>query len=176
MEQLALFNALPREHRPRTILEAQLALSEAQADPRAPASECPCCGAVVKIYPRSIHAQMARWLIELARHTDRPPGILMGPDEGWIDQTTIPARGGDYGKLRHWGLVEHREKSAGDDRRTSGMWRITWSGWRFARGDVPVPRFAHVYRGSCLGYSAEQTTIRECLGERFSFADLWGGQ
>lgn len=178
MSQLSLFKVLPQHSRGRTILDAQMDMDARQDR----GTSCPCCGATVKVYRRSIHGQMAAWLVDLCRASptgyeagasDRPLLSLNHPRLRWVDIRRLPARGGDYAKLRFWRLVEHQDP--GSDSGRSGLWRPTELGWRFARGQTTVPKFARVYRGQCLGFSGGRVSVRDCLGTRFNFYELWAG-
>lgn len=176
--QLSLFAALPSHSRSRSVEDVQQELDRKKHE----GSSCPCCGAMVRVYRRTIHAQMAAWLIELCRLSGSVTDEHGWTPGSWIDQTRLTARGGDYAKLIHWGLVEHRPKDPGDTaRRTSGQWRPTEYGHGFAIGARGVRKFAHIYRGEMLGHGPMPDTehgdyvmIRDCLAEKFDWSELWG--
>ena len=116
---------------------------------------CPCCRQMVKEYRRVLNAGMARALILIA---------LAGPGR-WIDIKTIDTRGGDYAKLRHWGLLERHGE-------IEGLWRVTPAGLEFAHDRERVPRYAHVLLGVCRGLSGSKIGIREALANKFDYQQL----
>jgi hypothetical protein len=127
---------------------------------------CPCCGQFAKVYRRRIHATMARDLITFHK---------LSPDGEWVHvPTALVLRGGDFAKLAFWGLIEERGGERGDGSDRVGWWRTTRLGRSFVRGAVPVPKYARIYNGRCLGLAGEALYIREALGKRFDYAELMG--
>ena len=135
--------------------------------------DCPCCGQLCKMYRRQINAPMAQLLIWLVRLWDAVPR--------WYAVREMPLiqgrrGGGDYAKLRWWGLIEERAKGDIDgEGRTSGYWRPTVEGCVFAHGWDSVERYALIYDNRLAGFEGPRVGIRQCLGERFSFGALWLG-
>jgi hypothetical protein len=173
-EQLSLFSVLPPVRTGMTVEEARQKLDDNRYDK---ANTCPCCSRRAVVYRRPINAGQAVWLIELCKASGVQPrraGEPPGPRRAWVDQSELPSRGGDYGKLIHWGLVEHAERDPEDkDRRTSGMWRPSELGEAFARNRATVSERAHLYLNQLLGFSGPQVRIQDCLGRKFSWAELW---
>lgn len=125
---------------------------------------CPCCGQHARLYARTIHSTMARELI----HIYRTQGT------GWFHlPTVIGHNGGDITKVRYWGLLQEDEARREDGGR-AGHWRMTGLGVDFVKGQVSVPKHAHVYNGKLLGLSGDQVRITDCLGKKFDYATLMG--
>jgi len=83
-------------------------------------------------------------------------------------------RGGDYAKMRFWGLVEAKPEIRDDGSPRAGFWRITDFGYEFARGVLSAPRFAYTYNNQAVRFSAERIDIYRALGEKFNYAELVG--
>ena len=143
-------------------------LAEARQQIENGGEQCPCCGQLVRSYKRKLHAQMAAWLCSLVRQA--------GPGGRWVSIDELPARGGDYGKLVHWGLVEQKAKTPEDTkRRTSGLWRPTLRGYQWVRNELSVPKYAEVRLGQLVQLTGEYISITDALGTHFDYAELmWG--
>jgi len=154
-------------------------------------AHCPCCRQWVKVYKRALNSQMARWLIWLVRTSEQQMNggaeaarveDPVHPREGvgpWVDIKRSPVRGGDYAKLIHWGLVEHKpnldkgkKKDGRADTRDSGMWRPTYKGIDFVYRRVVVPSHVYLYDGQKIYEERKMLSIIEALGERFSYEEL----
>lgn len=136
---------------------------------------CPCCGQYCKVYQRTLNSAMARFLIWLVleyehRWTDDHGGHL------WIsvnDGPLIQNRkgGGDFAKLRYWGLIEQMANDD-DTKRTSGYWRPTSIGIAFAHDRITVPKQVKLYLNDPIGFSEERVSIRDALGTKFDYQEL----
>ena len=135
---------------------------------------CPCCGQYCRIYKRKMHATMALALV-MIYHWFR-----QNPNAGWLHVPAFLVKvkrdstiaGGDAAKLRFWGVIERApgERDDGSDR--IGRYRITEIGRQFVEGKIAIPRYVFLYNQSLLRVSEEMTTIREALGDRFSYEAL----
>jgi len=127
---------------------------------------CPCCDGLAQRYKRSIGSTMAVLLIRTYHATN---------GGGWIHiQSRTDARGGDYAKLRYWGLVEPRGDQQ-DDGNSSGFWRITDLGIAFVERRVKVFRYIYLYQGVYRGYDPDPravVSIDQSLGKKFRYDDL----
>ena len=139
-------------------------------------AHCPCCNQFAKIYKRKLNSAMALWLIWLVRRSARPRDCSGLPEsvvsaELWQDIREANVRGGDYAKLQHWGFAEQRPNK---DRRkrSSGLWRATVSGRRFALGQTTAPGSVYLYDSEPIGFSRTRTDIVQALGERFDYEEL----
>jgi hypothetical protein len=129
-------------------------------------ARCPCCTQMAKVYPRPIYAAQAAALIKAFRVFGRSPGK-------W---SSLRLPGGDYAKLRFWGLiVDLRE--AREDGGPAGWWQITDLGERWVRGVVTVPRFARIYDNRCMGLDPEsgEVAVFDVLGDAFDYDALMSG-
>lgn len=143
-----------------TLAEARLFVHEHLAE----GVQCPACGQRAKIYPRTIHATMARELI----HIYRTQGT------GWFHlPSVIGHNGGDVTKCRYWGLLQEDDARREDGGR-AGHWHLTGLGVDFVKGRVSVAKHAHLYNGKLLGLTGDQVRITDCLGKKFNYAVLMG--
>jgi len=131
---------------------------------------CPCCNRLVKMYKRKPSSTAAMGLIALYRLTTTGKGA-------WFHISAIQGKsgGGDFAKLRYFGLIEEAENTDGL-KRTSGYWRITPKGRQFVKGWAKVPCYVQVYNGRVYGESEETITIFQALGNRFNYDELMGGR
>jgi hypothetical protein len=147
-------------------IQAARALVEAQIDEGV---ICPCCGQTCKLYPRVMYAGMGAWLIWLV--------LAYETDPRWYSIHEGPVqRGGDYGKLLHWKLVERAPNDGTGAKRTSGRWRPTPEGSRFARGETRIPSRVYIYDNTVLRVSEETVSIQDVLGEHFNYGMLMSGE
>lgn len=153
-------------------------LSEARAYVLAGREEgvkCPCCSQFAKVYKRKLNSGMAVALVrfyQLARRDEAGGGRLTPARFHHISELDV--RGGDYGKLAYWRLLEPDGEDQ-DDGNNSGRWRITAAGRMFVEEKVTVPSYVYVYDGKPLSFPPEQTTIRRALGRRFDYDELMRG-
>ena len=166
-----------KNERTRLVLDPETSVEEARrtmlqhiTDPGG--VYCPCCDSINKVYLRGIHWKSGVWLCRLVQR------FLTEPR--WYQvQEFYDLRGGDYAKLRYWGLAELRSFTE-YDKRTSGMWRPTKKGCQFARGDIKVPAKVMVYQGKLLGIPEDvkkitiQQVLEGCEGH-FSWSETMAG-
>lgn len=157
----------------QTISQAKAAFFEKA---RREGAKCPCCGCFGKVYKRKIHSGMAAILVLLYRFQSRGYTHVLT----LVNATTSPAvaaaiGGGDFAKLRYWGLIEEELKvGTRGKKKGSGLWRITGLGARFVEGGNTVSRYAWVYNNGFLGFHGEQISIYDALGDKFSYGELMG--
>lgn len=143
---------------------------------RAEGTTCACCGRTAQEYRRYLYVATSLWLILLARKwrseprfyhvkelipflASRWPGINFG--------------GGDYGKLRFWGLVAQRPKDGEDThKKASGAWRPTPRGLAFADNRLAIPKHAIEYQGRLLRLESEEVTIRQVMAKQFDYEEV----
>ena len=136
--------------------------------------ECSCCRGNIKTYGYTLGSYV-RILIWLYRERFNDAG-------GWCHIPTAPDglinKGGDYGKLRHFGVTEQAGPSEDPKMRNTGKWRATELGCRFVLGRATVPRTIYWDRppGRIIGKSDEHCTIREALGRDFDYGKLMRGE
>lgn len=135
-------------------------------------TSCPCCGQDVKVYRRTLNGPMCFLLIWLVlEHLTAPR---------WRNVREFPQiqnrrGGGDFAKLRYWGLIQPRDKDEDDPkRRTSGDWRPTGRGISFVHGKITVPRAVYIYDTRLLRFDPVHTTIHQALGKEWDYHELMG--
>ncbi len=129
---------------------------------------CACCGQKVKLYKRKINSNMAYRLICLHRKN------TFINEFHHRDKIGTPRdSGGDFAKLRYWGLIE---QMANDDtqKRCSGFWRMTDKGRDFVQSLTVVPAYCYMYNQKPHSFSPEMIGIREALGSKFDYPELMG--
>lgn len=127
---------------------------------------CACCDQLARRWKRQIYRATARWLIKLVKK--------FAETDDWIHTRQIITRGGDHAKLRFWDLIEEKPKDPDDKTvRTSGFWRPTFKGIRFANARLMVPKIAVVYDNVLQWHEGELVSIRTCLGKDFDYEALW---
>jgi len=121
---------------------------------------CPTCGRYAKIYRRSLHCSVALQLIRLHN---------LGGIDAYVSASRLIPPGntgvGDFTKAKYWSLIEHSE---GD----GSMWRLTFNGLMFVRGNARIQKYAMVYDDRVQGFDGDPVTIRECLEEKYNYEDL----
>lgn len=126
------------------------------------AVNCPCCRRKISGYKRALSSAMARALILLSR-------AQQFSGDGWVDIKRLDVRGGDYGRLVYWQLIERRVDKG---KKNSGVWRLTPAGIQFVSDHTRVRKYAHVLRGRVLSFSGPEVGIRQCLGAKFDYQRL----
>lgn len=105
---------------------------------------------------------MAVWLTTLV-HLWRTKGGR------WVDVRDkgfayVP-RGGDYARLRHWGLIESQAGQPSAGRIQKGKWRPTELGALFVDGEEQVQQYVHLYLGKCIKFSGPEVSIHNILAK-----------
>ena len=130
--------------------------------------ECPACGQRVQEYKRQITPEAVKCLFTLY-------GLHKNiPEETWHHIRTLGSLGGDFAKLRFWGLVEEQESPEDPTKRTSGWWKITEQGRRFVHGRYHPHKFTHIYNGKVRSQSGPRVSVVDCLKNKFSYEELMG--
>jgi len=141
---------------------------------------CPCCGQLAKLYRRTLNSAMARALIAMVRLDDRHAGVMVyGGGYRWHYVKSLPLiqgrhGGGDFAKLRWWGLIAEMPKGDAPQRRTSGMWRVTDLGRRWVFEADTVPRSVLIFDGQVQDICGKPIGVREALGRHFDYSALMG--
>ncbi len=132
--------------------------------------DCPVCGQYVKVYKRTINATMARQLIT-AWHKHGTSQWFHTRDVVLVDSSGA----GDFSKLEYWGLIKRQMHTPGEDeKKSSGMWKITDEGYGFIKGRHSVPEFAIVYNNTLLEMAGNDLDIVRALGKRFNYNEIMG--
>lgn len=131
---------------------------------------CPVCNQTVKMMRKNIDSSMAYYLIKLYRITHD------NPLQSWFhvskDIKVSYEVGGRFAKLRFWGLIEEKPKDITDDKRTSGMWRISEKGKLFVEGGCTVKKYVKLYNMRFYGFDGDEQNIEQVIKNKFSYNEL----
>ena len=122
---------------------------------------CPCCNQGVKMYHWRIDPRSAALLIEFYKKREQ-----------WVHPLDdLNANNGNYAKMRHFGLIESKGKTH-EDKRGSGLWRITQKGVNFVLCETKIHEKVRIYNNESFGFVGNQISILEVLGKKFSYTEL----
>jgi len=136
-------------------------------------AKCPCCTQFAKVYDRKIHFNMAKALIIFYRHAS-----MKGLDDYHNlndvyanEKESVSQLRGDFPKLKHWGLITEQ---ANEDakKKASGCWKLTQIGIDFIENKMKVHSHVRIYNDRVLKTFGEYVDIRECLAEKYDYAEL----
>ena len=135
---------------------------------------CPCCRQFAKVYRRALTGSMAHAAALLSRyfHQDKAEPWIHVPNYLSSLHQGPMVRGGDWAKLRYWGIIEPQPGTREDGSGRTGYYRVTEFGHRFVKNEVTVSRRVILYNDTPLGFDGRQVTCRECLGTKFNFTGL----
>ena len=128
-------------------------------------SDCPCCGRLVKLYKRKLHAEMARFLTNLVNAYQKEPRYYSTRE--LLPGAAKAATDGSF--LIHWGLIEKlqgKNKSGAK----AGMYRPTADGIEFAHNRLAVASHIFLLVNKFQGFSKSTTFISDV--ESFNFHEL----
>ena len=129
--------------------------------------DCPCCGQFVKLYKRKLNSGMAATLIRIVKFN--------GSSEVHVKDFLRKHQfhnGHDWTRLKDWGLLQEIIE---DNVKSSGKWKVTANGLKFAANQLEVKSHILVYDNRFLGHEGENIRIKDALGEKFDFNDLMQG-
>ncbi len=132
-------------------------------------AKCPCCEQLVKLYKRRINAHMCFFLIKLhrlAKHTQTGQRYFSNEQIGQNYNL-----GGDWARLRHWGLIEQMPNHE-DRKRTSGYWGITEKGKEFVNLQIKVPEKILIHNNHFMGFDGDDIDMQEALDVKFNYKQL----
>lgn len=135
-------------------------------------STCPCCDQLGKIYKRRLNSGMAAVLIRIHLATLKHKKKWISIEEIFGSKKQDKR---DWPLLQHWGLIEPQTVRTQTEN-ARGFWRITSKGIQFARNNITVPTYHHIYDGKVVRTSTERADIKKALGTRFDYAKLMSGQ
>ncbi len=136
-------------------------------------TRCASCSGNMKIYRHPLGVT-ARVLIDM---------LPAEPDE-WVHVPSLKIdgyllRGGDYAKLRHFGLIEPHPTRPPEESgvKSSGMWRLTPHGRRWTRNTTLAPShyFNRVPGGFICVDGRNLISIVEALAKKFDYYALMRG-
>jgi hypothetical protein len=129
---------------------------------------CPLCTQFAKVYRRRVNSGMARALIALYRQSQ-------ATGRNHYHLASLSRWTHEGGQLAWWGLITQRDDRR-DDGGQSGWWMLTATGEQFARNEIKLPKYAHIYNGRLMKLDdSEQVSIVDALGKKFHYAELMAG-
>lgn len=132
---------------------------------------CPTCGQKMPIeYKRKLNSYMAVNLIKLLKKHRELPNFK----GEWVHITQLNLNGGDFAKLRYWGLIREQENTL-IEKKNAGFWKITPKGLDFLNDRVRVPAYVYLKNNEVQSFSESTVNIHEALGKHFSYYDLMKG-
>lgn len=134
---------------------------------------CPCCNQMAKMYERKLYSSMAAALIYFYKSFDHSK-FHHKSDLLKNKSLATTLGGGDFAKLALWGLIEEMPKRECEDKRTSGYWKITQKGIDFVQAKLQITSHVRIYDGKVFGFTGDKVLVSDCLGKRFSYAELMG--
>jgi hypothetical protein len=139
--------------------------------------KCPCCDQYVKEYRRTITSSMGAALIYIHNYfkSKNANEWLHVPSHLSRVYGGVGVRGGDWAKLKYWGLIEDLQDVRADGSKRVGYWKITKLGNEFVRDRATVPKYAMIYNGDCEQLFGPLISIRGVLTTRFNYDDLMNG-
>lgn len=155
-----------------TVLDAKAFLKEHYVK----GINCPCCNQFVKLYKRKLNSGMAWTLIQIYFETQKCKADSAMDSLLWIPVKEFLRvnkfhNGHDWTLLQHWGLLEERKTDSGLP--NSGRWRITENGDKFVRLQLKVPKQLNFYNSKVYGKSDEMIDIKQALGNKFDYRELF---
>ena len=147
---------------------------ERQLKNRKPNLKCPGCKRPANVWRLSIHSTLARMLINLYKKSVE----LNGHPDGWVHIEAFRPKshtsGRDFCIVKHWGLAEAKASDPSDEKRSSGMWSLTYNGMRWLEGKINIDKYVHVFDDHVMEFDGEKISILHALGKRFDYQELWG--
>jgi len=143
--------------------------------------ECPCCRQRVQFYNRPLTSSMAYVLILIDRYCRSHTDWLHVPSHLSSLGVGEAARGGDWAKMVHWGLITREPGGVRRDKSSrTGFWRTTDLGHAFVAGTASVRKHVLMYNKKPLPKEEQDpnpplVSIRDSLGNRFDYEKLMAG-
>jgi hypothetical protein len=136
---------------------------------------CPCCGRLAKRYHRKLYSTQVACLLVMARLSGGSTTKYVHKEDLMKAQPELAGAfgTGDFAKLQYWKMIEEKPKDDDADKRTSGYWKITQIGLDFAMNRSKAHGYAVVYDGVFERLTGDMVTVHDCLGKKFSYAELW---
>ena len=121
-------------------------------------TECPVCERHEQLRKYTINSAQSFLLMNLRRlHVN-----ALNPKKYFHVENDIkvPLKvGGDWAKLRFWGLIEECKNAEADNKPRSGYWRLTANGSLFVQNRLSIPKYVTLYNAEFRGYKDEEDTI-----------------
>lgn len=145
-------------------------------------AQCHTCNQYAKIYTRrKISFTMVVGLVVLYKYWKRgldplPEFVKVKPifeKSNTIGQLPkVPTGGGDFCKLRYWGLIDKLEGHREDSSPRVGVYRLTAKGIKYLCGKISVPERAAIYATQFLGLIGDDKTVFDSMKKNFDYSEL----
>lgn len=106
---------------------------------------CPCCDQLAGVYKRSITVSWIRFLVKMHKM------FVADPKREWVKVASkknggeLQTTGGDYAKLRFFGLIEPKSAIRDDGSNRSGYWRPTHALTLFLGMSLKIPQYVFLF-------------------------------
>ena len=147
----------------KTLVEARQQFNNAIKDKGV---NCPCCGRWGKINGYQITSTQVMGMLWMLNNFRKSEWIDIGKAHKMI------LRSKPLATLRHWELVEKKPKDLKEDKRASGLWRLTPKGRDFLRKKIALPKYAFVFNSRLVKYSKQEIDVVQALGKKFSYEEV----
>ena len=147
----------------KTLAEAR---QDFQKAIKAEGGKCPCCRRWGKINGYQITSTQVRGMIWMLKNFRKNAWVDLGKAPKWI------LRSKSMATLHHWGLLETKPKNVDEDKRGSGLWRLTPVGRDFIYRRILMPKYAFVFDNKLIKHSSEHIDAVQALGKKFSYEEL----
>ena len=134
--------------------------------------ECPACGQLVKAYKRNLNANMAKALILIYRLQNKAGGDYIHVQQEF-SKLGLVATGMDYIQLARWGFIVPKLNDDDPSKKDSGLWRITTRGIAFIIRETAEPKYCLTYNNVTQEWANERINIKQALGKKFDFREVW---
>lgn len=134
---------------------------------------CPCCERRARINRLRVHSTLALMLSRLYYMAKRE----FNDPQAWMHIESFKPKhrtGNDFSIVKHWGLAESRRAGEGEDKISSGMWRLTPDGVNFVEGHTFIDKYACVLDDRVISYGGGMVSMEDALNGKFSYAELRG--
>ncbi len=135
--------------------------------------KCLSCGQLVKLYKRKLNSGMAFGLIAAYKMSQEKNGQYYHINE--LLKKGIASSQLEIPRLQYWGLMANMPNEDDPTKSHSGFWRITDKGKEFVERKIKVQKHILIYNSVIVGFSDEETTIDEALGNKFNYEELMNG-
>jgi hypothetical protein len=159
----AVFNILPKASPSLLVVDAQKTMVANSFSKGG--TYCLACGRKSIAYTRTLHAEMAYFLVRLADRYLRT--------RKWCDIKDLIPGGNKKSKsstdgsyLVHWGFIKRLRGKV-------GKYKPTREGIHFAAGDTDALRSLYLYQNNIVGCSEERTDVHNALGDKFNLEKIF---
>lgn len=131
---------------------------------------CQCCQRRARINKLRVHSTIALMLARLAYQSKQKTGDPYSFVH--IDEFKPKHRSGnDFSIVKYWGLATTKP-AEGEDKNSSGFWRLTGDGNSFINGKLNIEKYAYVIDGMLSHFGEDTIDMDQALNGKFSFSEL----